>query len=183
MAMEPDLLGSSVKVQRMNENSPTSDQEKEAVLGKRAYARAIKNAIDRESFERSAAGKLGTHSIRKCGCTEARRRGTSKDSTDYRARWKLKRMQDRYTDIQLTWPDVICASRLSQGGVIQYTIDSDLGLTDEWLCQYVCPQITCCFGREVGAILAKPLLWATFNLQYQDQVQPDICHQIISACI
>ena len=78
---------------------------------------------------------------------------------------------------------MICASRLSQGGVIQYTIDSDLGLTDEWLCQYVCPRITCCFGREVGAILAKPLLWACFNVQYQERVQPDIRHRIISACI
>ena len=169
---------------RTTASSPTSEQNAETIRGKDLYARALKRAINSDSFVRSTpGGKLGSHSIRKLACTEARQRGVPKDDIDYRARWKVKRMQDRYTEIQLTWPDVHCASRLSQGGVIQYVIHSDLGLTDEWLCQYVTPRISSCFGLQVGAILAKPLLWSCFNLEYSEQVHPDLKHRIISSCI
>lgn len=31
--------------------------------------------------------------------------GASTDDIDYRARWKVSRMQDRYTGTQLHWPN------------------------------------------------------------------------------
>ena len=99
--------------------SPTGDQDKEAVAGKKLYSVAISKASKSDTFVRcEATGNLGSHSIRKLGASESRRRGVPKDDVDYRACWKVKRMQDRYVDIQLTWPDVNAASSmLCQGGV------------------------------------------------------------------
>ena len=164
--------------------SPFKDQDYEAILGKRAFARAVRNAVDHASFERDYDGLLGTHSIRKSSVTECRKKGAKKDDVDYRGRWKtVTRMQDRYTDVQLNWPDVEMASLLCQEGCIKYKVKSELGLTDEWLCANVTPNISSTFGRKVGAILAKSLLWAVYNPTWSEKVQPDIRHRIISACI
>ena len=92
-----------------------------------------------------------------------------------------QRMQNRYTDVQLAWPDVNCASRLCEGGPIEYVCKQRLGLTQEWLCNYVTPNIVSVFGIDVGAILAKPLLWACFDSTWAEKVNPSIRQRIISA--
>jgi len=164
--------------------SSTKEQDEEALNGKRCYARAIKRAIDNQAFEKACPGKLGSHSIRKLSVTEARRQGVSKDDIDYRARWSAKRMQDRYTDIQLNWPDVNAASKLCQDGACRYIIKREaVGVSDEWLCTNVTPNISSAFDRRVGAILARPLLWAAFDPTWSEMVAPEIRHRIISAFI
>ena len=125
------------------------------------------------------AGKLGSHSIRKLSVTEARRKGAPKDDVDFWGRWHVKQMQDRYTDIQLSWPDVHAVSKLCQGGVCCYMIKRKAGLLEDWLCTYVTPKITTSFGRRVGSILAKPLLWASFDPLWSEAVAPEIRHRII----
>jgi hypothetical protein len=87
-------------------------------------------------------------------------------------------MQDMYVDTQLSWPDVNCASRLCFKGMCKYKIKEAAGLTDDWLCQYVTPQISATFGKKVGAILAKPLLWACFSDTFAERVQPQIRQRI-----
>ena len=90
-----------------------------------------------------------------------------KDDIDYQARWSSNgRMLDRYTDIQLSWPDVHRASKLyNDGGPCKYVLKEAAGFTDKWLCRNVAPNIASSFGNKVGANLAKPLLWATFDAE------------------
>ena len=156
----------------------------EAVNGKEKYAEAVTLATKKPSFDKASSGNLGSHSIRKLSITEARRRGVRADYVDYRARWKSKRMQDRYVDTQLNWPDVEAATKGGcPGGACRYVVKKDAGLTDEWLCQNVTPSISSAFGREIGAILARPLLWAAYDVNSAEKVSSEIRHRIISAFI
>ena len=93
-------------------------------------------------------------------------------------------MQDRYTDIhQLVWPDIEASNAVCEGGPIEYVIDPQFGITDEWLCQYVTPSITCTFGAQVSAILGQTLLWAAFDPVWQEWMNASIKHWIVSAFI
>ena len=81
-------------------SSILDEQDKEALNCKANYANSFKRAIESDPFTEESTGgnkgKLGT-------LNTLRRGGASKDDTDYRARWKARRIQDRYTDIQLDW--------------------------------------------------------------------------------
>jgi len=57
------------------------------------------------------------------------------------------------------------------------------GISDKWLCRNVAPNIAASFGNEVGAILAKPLLWAAYDVEWLERLSPEIKHRIISAFI
>ena len=87
-------------------------------------------------------------------------------------------MQDSYVDVQLTWPDVNCASSVVSKGVCLYKVKGEAGLSDDWLCEHVAPRITASFGNKVGAILAKPLLWACYADTFTDRVQPSLRNRI-----
>ena len=163
--------------------SPTADQDKEANRGKQAYARALKRVIDSPAFTKADDERLGSHSIQKAAATKAREKGTPKDDIDYRARWAAKRMQDAYVSAQLLWPDVNCASRLCFKGVCKYVMKEQAGVTDDWLIHHVTPRITGMFGKKVGAILAKPLLWAAFDPIWAETIEPTIRSRIISQFI
>jgi hypothetical protein len=148
----------------------------------REYIKAIKSALDSNAFTPStASGKLGSHSIRKFAVTTCRMNGVPKDDIDYRARWSVTRMQDRYTAIQLNWPDANAASKLSINGACKYVVPSSTGLSDSWLACRITPNITAMFGQDVGAILAKPLLWACFHSDWSKFVPPEVRNQIFSA--
>ena len=45
-----------------------------------------------------------------------------------------------------------------------------VSISDEWLAHYVCPGIQHCFGLNVAAILAKPLLWTCMDEVWCDYV-------------
>ena len=130
-----------------------------------------------------ACRKLGTHSVRKLSATEARRKGAPKDDLDHRARWSKKRQQYDYVDMELTWPDVNVAYRLCFDGPCRYLINKDAPLSDEWLCHNVTPRITDTFSPKVGAILARPLLWACFHSTVGERVEPSIRRWVVSSLI
>ena len=92
-------------------------------------------------------------------------------------------MQDDYVDLQLTWPDVNVAYRLCFDGPCRYLINKDAPLSDEWLCHNVTPRITGTFGAKVGAILARPLLWACFHSTIRERVEPLIRRRVVSSLI
>ena len=165
-------------------NSTMDAQEKESQNLKKRYVNALKKAIDSPHFEPSAGGLLGSHSIRKLGATHCRRCGASKDDVDYRARWQTNaRMQDRYTDVQLPWPDLNAASKLCQGGPIKYKIKQEAGLTNKWISCIVTPGITQVFDQHVGAILGKALFWACFDTEWSEKVCPEIRHRVVNEFI
>jgi len=54
----------------------------------------------------SVGNVFGSHSLRKCAATHARRNGCSRDEIDLRGRWKhLKRQVDTYLDTSVPYPD------------------------------------------------------------------------------
>jgi hypothetical protein len=163
--------------------SLVKDQNKEANAGKLKYTTAVKKAINSNQFQPTAQGALGSHSIRKLGATHCRRCGASKDDVDYRARWASKRMQDRYTDVQLPWPDLNAASKLCQGGPIKYKVKQEAGITDEWIYQNVTPGIANVFNEQVAAILGRALLWACFDTEWSEKVGADIRHKVVTSFI
>ena len=164
------------------------DVAKEISKGKNQYAGFLKRHVFESNvpgaFVRDAvAGRLGTHSIRKFATTYARQCGGTRDDVDYRARWKSRRQQDRYTDTQLNWPDINTASKLCFGGVCLYKPLEGSGITDEWLAEAVAPSIANIFGNKVAAVLAKPLLWACFEECMEDAVPPDVKRAVVGSFI
>jgi len=58
------------------------------------------------------------------------------------------------------------------------------GITNKWLCRNIAPNIAAAFGNEAGVILAKPLLWAVFDVEWPERLSsPEIKHRILSAFI
>ena len=159
-----------------NQTSSEESQEKETERYKVLYAKTLKNILEDNSFfEKSPlAGELRTRSIQKYSATIARKSGVSKDNLDYQARWKSKRMQDNYVGMELSWPDITCASKLCKGGFIIYKPKEGLGLTDDWLSRFIAPATTAAFDEGVGAILGRALLWACMDPNAAESVSPDI---------
>jgi hypothetical protein len=163
---------------------PMNEQDKEVTRGKTNYQNAVKRATSSDDFiPHQLEGHLGSHSIRKLAASQARRAGVPKDDVDYRGRWKdQKRMQDRYTDLQLTWPDVNCAISLCPTGAITYKLHEDAAVTDLWLATHVTPAIAGWWSdATIAAILAKPLLWACFDPIWSEQVEASIRNRCIRA--
>ena len=76
-----------------------------------------------------------------------------------------------------------CASKLCNDGPCKYVLKEAAGITGEWLYRNIAPKIAASFGNEVGAILAKPLLLAAFDMEWSERLSPEIKHRIISAFI
>ena len=60
------------------------------------------------------------------------------------------------------------------GGICLYKTRVDAGVTDEWLANSVARRISSVLGDNVGAILAKLLLWACFEESMSDFLPSDI---------
>ena len=159
--------------------------KKETQRGKAAYASFMKrNAFMSPNFVRDHdSGNLGTHSVRKFATTFCRSCGGTKDDTDYRARWKARRQQDRYTDTELHWPDICAGGKLCVGGICLYKPVEGSGITDEWLAQSVARRIAHVLNPQVAAILAKPLLWACFEDSMSDAVPANIKREVVASYI
>lgn len=121
--------------------------------------------IRHDDFRRSNAnGHIGTHSLRKFAATKARSSGCSKDDTDYRARWKgEKRQQDTYANVTIPYIDAKCAAALCKGGPCTYNIKSNSGITNDWILDYVVPNIRNNHDRQIGIVLGKALTWKIFS--------------------
>lgn len=127
-------------------------------------------------------GPLGSHSVRKMGSTESRRRGATKDEKDIRGRWKGKgRVSDVYDDIELPYPDAKVAGLLCIGGPCKYVIKDGSGITSEFLIQYVVPRIAQKFPRDVAVVLGTALLWRIFSQDGEAAIPQVIRQRVIVA--
>ena len=114
-----------------------------------------------DKFTKEIDGRLGSHSIRKLGSTQAARSSCSSDEISIRGRWKIggKQQVHTYIDLTLPYPDGKVAGELSIGGTIKYVFREGSGLSDEWVNENVTPNIHTLFGRnKVSAVLGKALL-------------------------
>ena len=126
----------------------------------------LNKIFKRDDFNRDsdAGSNIGTHSMRKFATTRARSSGCSKDDTDYRARWKgSKRQQDTYTNITIPFVDAKVAAALCKGGPCTYCIKNGSGITDDWILEYVVPNIRSHFDRQIALVLGRALTWKVFS--------------------
>ena len=129
-------------------------------------------------------GKLGTHSILKCVTTFCRSRGETKDGMDYSAKWKAQRQQDHYEDTQLNWPDILAESKLWIDDIcLCKPVDNYTSVTDEWLTNLVARRISNIFGKQVGTVFEKALLWAYFKESMVNVVPSDIKREVVTLFI
>ena len=114
------------------------------------------------------SGALGTHSVRKLAATHTRRSGASKDERDIRGRWKGKaRVGDRYDDVELPWPDIKVAQMLCVGGACKYVITRESGVSNEFVFEFVVPNIKKRFNADVTLILGTALLYLIFEDEHR----------------
>ena len=114
----------------------------------------------------------GTHSMRKFATDMAKKMGIVKDWIDHRFRWLSKRMQDNYASTTIPSVDGQVAAALCKDGPIHYHLKEYSGINDEWVCDIVCPNITRKFGKQVGKVLGRALLWSVFDTE-QTNVVPN----------
>lgn len=98
----------------------------------------MRNEWDADTFTKVKPGLFGTHSNRKRAFTKMRRAGISKDWSEYRGRWKKRRVSDTYEDVLLPYPDAKACASLCQGGPVGYVYKSGTAVTDAWLNANVC---------------------------------------------
>ena len=103
--------------------------------------------------------KLGTHSMRKFAATFAKMCGCSKDKIDYQFRWKCRRMQDRYIEGSIPWPDAKVAAALCKHGPITYQVKEESKVSETWILTHVVPNIYKHYSKTTSLILGRALLW------------------------
>jgi hypothetical protein len=139
-------------------------------------------AFNSPDFVRMKDGPVGTHSIRKLPASHARKSDCSKDNVDVRARWKRKaRQQDGYVEVTLPYPDAKVAAKLCIGGCIKYQLRQNSGITDEWIAEFVVPNILRRFPQGVGRVLGRALLWACFEPNLAGYVPQEILDRVRNA--
>jgi hypothetical protein len=149
---------------------------------KKRVADIMAEVYKHRDFERIKEGPVGTHSVRKLPATHARRFGCSRDDTDHRGRWRRKKRQsDDYVDMVLPYPDAKVASKLCIGGPCMYALKADCGVSDDWLAEFVVPNIRRRFPREVGMVLGRALLWACFDAEVKEILPPALSDRIRTA--
>ena len=138
---------------------------------------------NRADFVRHAEGPLGSHSFRKYPATVARRMGCDRDDIDSRARWRKRRMQDRYVSPNLPFPDAKVAAALCVGGRCKYELVDGSAITQPWLREVVVPNIIAKPGISdcVADVLALPLLWAAVEPEMEGQMPETTRNRIRNA--
>jgi hypothetical protein len=152
------------------------------IKSKKRVADKMAEVYKHEDFERVKEGPVGTHSVRKMPATQARRSGCSKDDTDHRGRWRRKKRQsDDYVDMALPYPDAKVAAKLCIGGPCMYALKTNSGVSDDWLAEYVVPNILRRFPRQVGMVLGRALLWACFDEVMKELLPAALLTRILTA--
>ncbi|KAL7525427.1 hypothetical protein ACHAXR_000999, partial [Thalassiosira sp. AJA248-18] len=141
-------------------------------IGGETDPNAIKNSAsyhlraltDDPLFVVLGVGPTGTHSLRKFAVNVARRNGCSKDDTDHRGRWKGdSRQQDVYADTTIPYVDAKVAAALCKGGPVVYSQKTESGITDQWILDYVVPNMAHHLPRQACIVLGRALLWKIFH--------------------
>lgn len=83
----------------------------------------------------------------------------------YRFRWKCRRQQDVYTGTTIPFPDGLVAAALCKDGPITYHLKEESGISDDWIVEHVSPNITSVFGKNIGTVLGRALLWRIFDAE------------------
>jgi hypothetical protein len=81
----------------------------------------------------------------------------------------------------LPYPDAKVALKLCIGGPCMYVLKTDCGVSDDWLAEFVVPNICRRFPCEVGMVLGRALLWTCFDAEVKKILPPALSNPIIMA--
>jgi hypothetical protein len=62
-----------------------------------------------------------------------------------------------------------------------HALKADCGVSDDWLAEFVVPNIRRHFSHEVGMVLGRALLWASFEGEVKEILPPALSNCIITA--
>lgn len=112
--------------------------------------------------------KIGTHSTRKYSTTFACTVGCTRDEVNIRGRWRSGGTQvvDTYISTNLPYPDAKVSKSLCIGGHIKYQLKDGCEFPDDWILQYVVPNLATKFGKKLSLVFGVALLWACFDAEY-----------------
>ena len=124
-------------------------------------------------------GLIGAHSVRKFAATRVRRCGASKDDTDLRGRWKrVRRVGDRYEDVELPWPDTKLATFLCIGGPCKYKLKKDTGIDNQFILRVIMKNVKEYYNEDVCIVLGTALLYFMFTPDGKNIV-PSVLHESV----
>jgi hypothetical protein len=127
--------------------------------------KALYDQVDADDDRRN----VGTHSTRKYAASEAAKQGSSHPQVEYRSRWVGSKggsvCQTRYIDTNNPYDDVFVASLIREDGAIAYELKQGVEVEDEWLFQFVVPNIRDRYQNDLRLcrVLGLALLWGSFN--------------------
>eukprot|EP00957_Ditylum_brightwellii_P128807 9825481-Ditylum_brightwellii.AAC.1 len=120
------------------------------------YCMLKENALDVPELNHKYPGPLGTHFTRKYGMTRCRRNGCHEHESNYHGRFKVqKRVSDHYCDTTLPWVYAKTNVALCVDSACTYVLKEGSGITDDWICEFVCPSIRTVYSDGVAALLWK----------------------------
>ena len=98
--------------------------------------------------------------------------GCDKDGIDSRGHWRKRRVQDRYVSPNLPYPDAKVVAALCVGGACKYELIVGSGVTRNWLCEVVVPNVIAKprIWDQVVDVLAQPLLWAAMDPDMENRM-------------
>ena len=123
----------------------------------------ILNAEAFDEVMETAEELKGLHSIRKIAATRAKKNGCSKDEIDHRFRWKQKKQQDKYVSTDVPYADAKVCGALCKGGPIHCHLKEESGISSNWICDHVVPNIKQVYGPVVAKVLGHALMWRIFD--------------------
>ena len=148
--------------------------------------RLFDSLIQDEEFTALLAGLLGNHSVRKGSATFAMRSGLSRDHTNRRGRWRVrKQVVDAYIEINLPYPDALAAHKLcGSKGSCRYRPQVDL--TDSFILEKIVPNCQRLLGDPAALPLGHALLWAAFQDKFHHDeefplIPPNLRDQVVAA--
>jgi hypothetical protein len=80
---------------------------------------------------------------------------------EYRGRWKNShRIIDTYVDTTINYVDAKVAQALAKGGACVYVVEEASGISDDWICDHVVPNMAAQdIDRQVCVVFDRALLW------------------------
>ena len=154
-------------------------------VNRACYSAMRTYAFEADNFQRSGhdAGPIGTHSLRKLPATHARYNNCTQDEIEVRGQWHVQgnRVSMRYVSTTLPYQDAKVASKLCIGGPVKYAVRDGSNVTDDWLIQYVVPNIVQHFPMHFAVMLALPLLWACYDDECSIPIPDFLWNQVRAA--
>ena len=92
-----------------------------------------------------------------------------------------KQIQNNYASTTIPSVDGIVAGALCKDGLIHYHLKEYSGINNEWVCAKVCPNITIKFGKVLGAVLGRALLWSVYDSKQSNVVPAFMVERIKNA--